>query len=70
MASAVEAEVGALFLNAQIAIPLRHCLEELGHRQPASKMKTENQTALGFAQNTIKQKRSKNFDRQFWWLKD
>ena len=31
MASAAEAEVGALFLNAQTAIPLCHCLEELGH---------------------------------------
>ena len=70
MASAAEAEMGALFLNAQSAIPLRHCLEELGHPQPATSLKTDNLTALGFAQSTIKQKRSRTFDRQFWWLKD
>ena len=70
MASAAEAEVAGLFLNAQAAIPLRHCLEELGHHQPATRMRTDNQTALGFTRNTIKQKRSRTFDRQFWWLKD
>ena len=45
-------------------------MEELGHKQPATILRTDNQTALGFAQNTIKQKRSRTFDRQFWWLKD
>ena len=56
MASAVEAEVAALFHNAQVAIPIRACLEELGHKQPATLIHTDNQTALGFARSTIKQK--------------
>merc|ERR1711884_585583 len=70
MASAAEAEVAALFHNAQVAIPIRTCLEELGHTQPATIMRTDNQTALGFARSTIKQRRSRTFDQQFWWLKD
>ena len=52
------------------APPERHCLEELGHQQPATQMRTDNQTAKGFIRGTIKQKRSRTFDRQCWWLKD
>ena len=70
MGSAAEAEVAALHFNAQAAIPLRVCLEELGHKQPATRIRTDNQTAKGFVRGTIKQKRSRTFDRQFWWLKD
>ena len=70
MGSAAEAEVAALYLNAQEAIPLRYCLEELGHPQPATIIRTDNQTAKGFVRGTIKQKRSRTFDRQYWWLKD
>ena len=70
MGSAAEAEVAALYLNAQEAIPLRYCLEELGHTQPATTIRTDNQTAKGFIRGTIKQKRSRTFDRQYWWLKD
>jgi len=70
MGSAAEAEVAALHMNAQEAIPLRCCLEELGHKQPATRIRTDNQTAKGFIRGTIKQKRSRTFDRQFWWLKD
>ena len=70
MGSAAEAEVAALHMNAQEAIPIRHCLEELGHKQPPTRIRTHNQTAQGFIRGTIKQKRSRTFDRQFWWLKD
>ena len=58
MGSAAEAEVAALHMNAQAGIPLRCCLEELGHKQPATRMRTDNQTAKGFIRGTIKQKRS------------
>ena len=68
--SAAEAKVAALHQNAQEAISLRHCSEELGHPQPATIIRTDNQTAKGFVRCTIKQKRSRTFDRQYWWLKD
>jgi len=70
MSSAAEAETGALFMNAQEAIPIRRCLQELGHEQPATRIRTDNSTACGFANGTIKQKRSKSFDMRFYWLLD
>ena len=70
MASAAEAEVGALFMNAQVAAPMRVTLEELGHPQPATPMKTDNSTANGIMNGTIKQQRSKAIDMRFYWLKD
>ena len=70
MASAAEAEVAALFMNAQDMVPLRLCLNELGHTQPASPIKTDNSTATGIINNTIKQKRSKAIDMRFYWVRD
>ena len=70
MASAAEAEVGALYMNAQEAVPFRTCLIEMGHPQPATPLKTDNMTAKGIIAGTIKQKRSKAMDMRFYWLKD
>eukprot|EP00536_Pseudo-nitzschia_multiseries_P019698 jgi/Psemu1/116831/gw1.3958.2.1 len=58
MASAAKAEVASLFLNAREALPVRQCLIKLGHPQPATPMKTDNNTAEGILNGTIKQKRS------------
>ena len=70
MASAAESEVAALFMNAQEAVSIRNTLNELGHKQPATRIKTDNQTAQGIITNTIKQKRSKAIDMRFYWLRD
>ena len=70
MPSAAEAETGALFVNGQEAIPLRTTLEELGHAQPPTPLQTDNSTAAGFSNATIKQKRSKAMDMRFYWLQD
>ena len=70
MASAAEAEVGSLFLNAQQAISYIITLEELGHPQKAVPLFTDNSTATGFLNGTIKKKRSKAFDMRFEWLID
>ena len=70
MASAAEAEVAALYMNAQEMIPMRQCLIELGHPQPPTPLKTDNSTATGILTGTIKQKRSKAIDMRFYWLKD
>ena len=59
MASAAEAEIAALFLNARLAIPLRTALIEMGHPQPATRIKTDNNTADGFVNSTIKQNKTK-----------
>ena len=70
MASATEAELGALYMNAQEAVALRNCLEAMGFPQPATPLKTDNNTANGIINNTMKQKRSKAIDVRFYWLRD
>jgi hypothetical protein len=60
--SAAEAEIGAGYLNAQEAVPIRTTLHELGHPQSATPMQVDNTTADGFANGTMKQKRSKAMD--------
>ena len=70
MASAAEAEVGTLLASAQLAAPARATLEELGFPQPATPVKTDNSTANGVMNGTIKQQRSKAIDMRFCWLKD
>ena len=70
MASATEAEVGALFHNAQDACQLRNTLEFLGHPQPPTPIQTDNSCAEGIVNNTVKQKRSKAIDMRFYWVRD
>ena len=69
MSSAAEAELGALYLNCHEAIPARHTLEEVGHKQPPTPMQTDNTTALGVISNTIQPKRTKAMDMRFHWLR-
>ena len=59
MASVVEAEIAALFLNSRMAIILRTALIEMGHPQSTTKIKTDNNTADGFVNGTIKQNKTK-----------
>lgn len=70
VSSASEAEVGALFLNAQAAASTRATLLDLGYPQAATPMITDNTTAAGFANNSIRLKRSKAMDMRYNWLKD
>ena len=53
-ALAAEAELGALFLNAQEAKVIRLILMELGHPQPKIPINIDNTTAVGIVNNTIK----------------
>jgi hypothetical protein len=55
MSSAAEAEIGAVFLNAKEGAVLRTTLEELGQKQPPTPMETDNTTATGYSNGTIKQ---------------
>ena len=70
LASAMEAETGSLFYNAQEATVLRTTLDELGHPQGATPIKTDNEVAKGIANDTVKQRRSKAIDMRFYWLRD
>ena len=70
VASAAEAETAGLFFNAQEALPIRYLLEQLGHKQPPTPLKTDNSTANLFVHSNIRQKRSKSWDMRFHWLRD
>jgi hypothetical protein len=70
VASAAESEVGACFHNSQSGAPLRVTLTELDHTQPPTPLRTDNSTAFGILDETIKQKRSKAMDMRYPWLTD
>jgi hypothetical protein len=59
VASTAESEVGACFQNAQSGAPLRVTLAELGHIQPPAPLRTDNSTAFGILNETIKRKDQK-----------
>jgi Reverse transcriptase (RNA-dependent DNA polymerase) len=54
VSSAAEAELAGLFYNAKETIALRTTLEELGHEQPPTPIVTDNSTAAGIANDTVK----------------
>ena len=70
VSSAAEAELGALFHNGKDACPIRIALEEMGHPQGPTPIITDNSTASGIANDTVKQKRSKAIDMRFYWIRD
>jgi hypothetical protein len=70
VASAAEAEIGALFLNAKEGVNIRNILKEMGHPQPATPMQTDNTTDHVILRGTCKQQRSKSIDMRFYWVRD
>ena len=69
MSSAVEAELGALYINTRKAIPQHQPLAEMGHNQPPTPMQTDNSTALGVVNNNIQPRHTKATDMRFHWLR-
>lgn len=57
VASAAEAEYGALFENMRTSVGIRTTLEELGHGQPPTPVCTDNSTAEGISNKRIKKKK-------------
>ena len=69
--SAAEAETHGVFHNAKQTIPIRHILEELGHKQlKPTPIKTNNSTAAGYVNKNMQMKRSKTWDMHLHWLRD
>jgi hypothetical protein len=69
-ASVAEAELGAIFLNAQEAKVIRLVLEELGHPQPPTPIHIDNTTTAGIVNNSIKQQHSRAMKMRYFWLLD
>jgi hypothetical protein len=70
VASATEAEMGGLFHCGQAAVPLRNALIEMGHPQPPTPIQTDNATASGIVNSSIRQRKSKAMDMRFYWVQD
>ena len=70
VSSTAEAEVGGVFHNALISIPIRTLLHALGHPQSPISVITDNSTAFDFIYNNVHQRRSKSWDMQYYWLRD
>jgi hypothetical protein len=70
VASAAEAELGALYHNCQTGIIFRLTLADMGHPQPKTPVHCDNATAVGIANNTIKRQRSRSMEMRFFWVGD
>ena len=70
MASAAEAELGGLFINAKEGEVLRTSLEEMGHPEEPTPMQTDNSAASCIINKTVKQRRYKAIDMHFYWVRD
>ena len=69
-ASAAEAELGELFLNAQEVKMTRLALQEMGHSQPPTPMHCDNAAATGTANGTVKRQRSRAMEMRCFWVFD
>ena len=68
MSSSIEAEIGAMYVNAQEAVPAPQSLNEMGHRQPRTPMQTDNTAARSVVTNNVQPKRTKAMDTSFNWI--
>ena len=69
MLSASEAEIGAIFINAKQAVPLRKTLVELGHPKTKTTIQTDNTKVAGLINNKITPKATKSITMNFHWLR-
>jgi hypothetical protein len=60
----------ALFTGGQHAAGLRTILADMGYPQPPTTILCNNTSAIGLANDTIKQKHSKAIDMRFHWIRD
>jgi hypothetical protein len=70
VASAADAKLSALFLNCKQATIFQLTLEEMGHPQSPTPTNCNNSTAVGIANNTVKQQRSRAMEMRFFWVAD
>ena len=69
-ASICETEYAAQFINGQSAEGVRNTLCDLGYPQSATDLVADNKCAVGIANKTMKQRRSKSIHMQYHWMRD
>jgi hypothetical protein len=70
LSSAAKAVLAALFHNGKEAYAICNILAELGHPQPSTHIVTDNSTASGIANDTVRQKRFKAMDMYYYRVRD
>jgi hypothetical protein len=70
VATTAKAKLGALFLNCKEGMTSRLTLEKLGHPQPKTQVHCNNATAMGKANNTVKQQHSQSMEMRYVWVCD
>ena len=70
VASAAEAELGALFQYCQDGIMFQSTLHNLGHPQPRTPVHCNNVTAIGIASNIVKRQQARAMEMRFMWVGD
>jgi hypothetical protein len=70
VASAAEAELGALFHNCQDGVIFWQTLTDLGHLQPKTPVHCNNATAVGITNNNVKRQQSRAMEMRFFWIGD
>ena len=69
MSSAAEDETSALFLTEKEMTPLKKRLEEMGWKQPPTRLQCDNSTAVGSTHQIIVSRKSRYWDLRLNWLK-
>ena len=70
MASTMEAEFAALYMNARESVAIRNILETHGHKQQPTMLQTDSATAEGILNKKMQPKQTKAMDMRFHWLGD
>ena len=65
-----EAELAALFLNAQQARIIRLIFHEMGHPQPPRPIHIDNSTCVGIVNKTQKRSKSRAMNGKYFWLSE
>ncbi len=66
LASAAEAEPGALYHNYQKGIVPHKILTDMGHHHPKNQVHSDNATTVGITNNTVKRQRSCSMEMSFF----
>ena len=67
-ASAAEAELPTLFLNAKETKILQLTLEEMGYLQPKRPIHVNNTTMMGIVNSNIKHQLLRTMEMRYFWL--
>jgi hypothetical protein len=70
LSSSTKAELGTLFHNSKEACPLQVAFTEVGHLQNVTSLSTDNCTAAGISNSTVKQRQLKAINMRYYWVRD